>query len=123
MCGRFSGPTVPQRILREAVGGMFENNYGRFRNRLRIKKTVNENGINYARLLDIKSNQKLDPYFILIHTFSHLLIKVLVHEAGYDSSSIRERIYISNDSSPSSTHPESENEGINSKRSISGDLR
>lgn len=35
----------------------------------------------------------LRPEFVLIHTFSHLLINQLSFESGYSSSSIRERIY------------------------------
>ena len=36
---------------------------------------------------------KLRPEFLLIHTFSHLLINQLSFECGYGSSAIRERIY------------------------------
>ncbi len=36
---------------------------------------------------------RLRPEFVLIHTFSHLLINQLGFECGYGSSSIRERIY------------------------------
>ena len=35
------------------------------------------------------------PAALLIHTFSHLLIRQLAFECGYDSSSIRERLYVS----------------------------
>lgn len=35
----------------------------------------------------------LNPEFVMIHTFSHLLINQLSYECGYGSSSIRERIY------------------------------
>ena len=35
----------------------------------------------------------LRPEFVLIHTFSHLIINQLSFECGYGSSSIRERIY------------------------------
>ena len=35
----------------------------------------------------------LNPAFVLIHTFAHLLINQLSFECGYGSSSIRERIY------------------------------
>ncbi|MNS28428.1 hypothetical protein D3C72_604010 [compost metagenome] len=37
------------------------------------------------------------PASLLIHTFSHLLIRQLAFECGYDSSSIRERLYVSDD--------------------------
>ena len=70
------------------------NKYNRW-----IKKTVDEDSINYARLMDIKHIKELSPFFILIHTFAHLFIKSLVADAGYDSSSIRERLYISDNES------------------------
>jgi hypothetical protein len=38
----------------------------------------------------------ISPELVLIHTFSHLIIRQLAFECGYDSSSIRERIYASN---------------------------
>ena len=34
------------------------------------------------------------PAYILIHTFSHLLINRLIFECGYGSSSLKERIYL-----------------------------
>jgi hypothetical protein len=39
----------------------------------------------------------LTPLLILIHSFSHIVIRQLAFESGYDSSSIRERIYASAD--------------------------
>ena len=36
----------------------------------------------------------LTPKFILIHTFSHLIIKELEYLCGYPSTSIQERLYI-----------------------------
>ena len=41
------------------------------------------------------SGINLSPRFLLVHTFSHLLINQLVFECGYSSSSLRERLYIS----------------------------
>ncbi|MBR4341234.1 MAG: DUF1998 domain-containing protein [Lachnospiraceae bacterium] len=41
---------------------------------------------------------ELRPEFVLIHTFSHLIINQLSFECGYGSSSIRERIYCEKDS-------------------------
>lgn len=38
----------------------------------------------------------LDPVFLMIHTFAHLLIKRLCYNCGYGSSSLKERIYYSN---------------------------
>lgn len=36
-----------------------------------------------------------NPDFILVHTLAHLLIRQLAFECGYDSSSMRERLYVS----------------------------
>lgn len=36
---------------------------------------------------------KATPRFILLHTLSHLIIRQLAFESGYDSASLRERIY------------------------------
>jgi hypothetical protein len=41
----------------------------------------------------------LDSVFLMIHTFAHLLIKRLCYNCGYGSSSLKERIYYSNDES------------------------
>ena len=38
--------------------------------------------------------ERTSPRFLLIHTFSHLLIAYLTLECGYSSSSLRERIYV-----------------------------
>jgi len=40
---------------------------------------------------------QITPRFVLLHTFSHLLINQLVYECGYGSASLRERIYSSDD--------------------------
>ena len=37
------------------------------------------------------------PEFVLIHTFSHLLIKQLCFDSGYGATSIKERIYVDSD--------------------------
>lgn len=42
----------------------------------------------------IFKNFELTPKFILIHTFSHLIIKELEYLCGYPSTSIQERLYI-----------------------------
>jgi hypothetical protein len=39
----------------------------------------------------------ITPTSLLVHTFSHLLIRQLAFECGYDASSIRERLYVSDD--------------------------
>jgi hypothetical protein len=45
------------------------------------------------------SNPKYDidfisPRFLMIHTFSHMVISRLTHECGYSSASLKERLYI-----------------------------
>lgn len=40
----------------------------------------------------------VEPRFVLLHTFAHILINQLTFECGYGSSSLRERLYISTDS-------------------------
>lgn len=49
--------------------------------------------------LDSTFNEDLiiNPKYILIHTFSHLIIKELEYLCGYPSTSIQERLYIDND--------------------------
>ena len=50
------------------------------------------NSVHGQRGLD---QRVLSPHLVLIHTFSRLLIRQLAFECGYDTSSIRERIYAS----------------------------
>jgi hypothetical protein len=47
----------------------------------------------------------LNPFFIAMHTFAHLLIKKLCFECGYGSSSLRERLYFND-------NPESRMNGV-----------
>lgn len=54
-----------------------------------------------------RRSRKLDPEegypgirYALLHTFSHLLIRELALECGYNAASIRERIYASTDGDP-----------------------
>lgn len=42
----------------------------------------------------------ISPRFVLLHTFSHLLINQLVQDCGYGSASLRERIYSAEGDSP-----------------------
>lgn len=44
-----------------------------------------------------RAPRALTPELILAHTLAHLLIRQLAFECGYDSSSIRERLYVSRD--------------------------
>lgn len=40
------------------------------------------------------------PRFVLVHTLAHLLVRELVYESGYSSSSLRERLYVGQADSP-----------------------
>jgi hypothetical protein len=39
----------------------------------------------------------IDPVFLAMHTLSHLLLRRITFECGYSSSSLRERLYFSNE--------------------------
>jgi hypothetical protein len=39
----------------------------------------------------------IEPRFVMLHTFAHLLINRLVFECGYGSASLRERLYVSSE--------------------------
>jgi len=57
---------------------------------------------NKARINRGQSERMLNPQFILLHTFAHILINQLSFECGYGSSAIRERLYC-NTENPSLT--------------------
>lgn len=40
----------------------------------------------------------VSPRFVLLHTLAHLIINQLIYECGYGSASLRERLYIADDS-------------------------
>ena len=42
--------------------------------------------------------REINPFFITMHSFAHLLIKKLCFDCGYGSSSLRERLYFSDNS-------------------------
>lgn len=45
----------------------------------------------------------MGPRFIMLHTFSHLIMNRLIFECGYSSAALRERLYVSdNPSAPMS---------------------
>lgn len=54
-----------------------------------LETTIGNDDPNFTRAEFITAEQ------IMIHTFSHLLIRQLIYSSGYDSSSIRERLYVS----------------------------
>lgn len=44
-----------------------------------------------------QDHKEITPKFMMIHSFSHLLINQLIYDCGYGSASLRERIYVSDD--------------------------
>lgn len=52
-------------------------------------KIIEQNLINTGKL----TNEKINPIYVLMHTFAHCLITALSCESGYSNASIRERIY------------------------------
>ena len=68
------------------------------RNRVLFRKdwletTIENDNPNFTRA------EYVNPELIMIHTFSHLIIRQLIYSSGYDSSSIRERLYVTDDPS------------------------
>jgi len=45
-----------------------------------------------------QDQKEITPKFMMIHSFAHLLINQLIFDCGYGSASLRERIYVSDDS-------------------------
>jgi hypothetical protein len=62
-------------------GNVFESIVSRFHQAMSKRGTQKEKEIN--------------PFFIAMHTFAHLLIKKLCFDCGYGSSSLKERLYFS----------------------------
>lgn len=56
-----------------------------------------ENHRDWEEVSNWPSNAVIDPQFILLHSISHLLIKEIAIESGYNEASISERIYSSED--------------------------
>jgi hypothetical protein len=51
--------------------------------------------LNEARSQRGMESRDINPILVLIHSFAHLLIRQMAFECGYDSSSLRERLYVS----------------------------
>lgn len=63
-------------------------------NRMDVKERINKLQQTYGNSLFGKNDGgELQPEYVLIHTFAHLIINQLSFECGYGSSAIRERIY------------------------------
>ncbi|WP_074406154.1 DUF1998 domain-containing protein [Aquimarina megaterium] len=74
----------------------------------KLKDWINSNPLIQERVSKIIDNHNnldsnfndsllLTPKYILLHTFSHLIIKELEYLCGYPATSIQERLYIDND--------------------------
>lgn len=44
----------------------------------------------------LEEPRDINPFFVAMHTFTHMLIKKLCFDCGYGSSSLREKLYFSN---------------------------
>jgi hypothetical protein len=62
----------------------------------RIKKHAD--AVNAARLARGLAHEQINPKFVLLHTFAHMLIKQLSYDCGYGSAALRERLYCNFDS-------------------------
>ena len=69
--------------------------YGAFHNKRILEIITRFDDLRTKRNQDLK---EITPKFIMIHSFAHLLINQLIYECGYGSASLRERIYVSDDS-------------------------
>lgn len=72
----------------------WESRHGSF-HRTRLT-AVNQNLQAQARRRQVVATDA-SPKFVLLHTFAHLLISQLTFDCGYGSSSLRERIYFSDE--------------------------
>ena len=73
---------------------------------LSLKKKKKKKKITDSIDIDPQNDEKqINPFFIAMHTFAHLLIKKLCFDCGYGSSSLKERLYFS-------SNPESRMNGV-----------
>ena len=56
--------------------------------------TINERLARVAQERQLTETRRVSAEFLMIHTFAHVLIRQLIFDCGYDSSSLRERIYV-----------------------------
>lgn len=67
-------------------------------NNPKIEERIEEIERNHRNLeTNLNKDLIITPKYVLIHTFSHLIIKELEYLCGYPSTSIQERIYIDNE--------------------------
>jgi len=58
---------------------------------------INRNYVERFERLDKSPDRVITPRLLLVHTLAHILIEQFSLEAGYSASSLRERLYISED--------------------------
>lgn len=66
-----------------------------------VIKRIDALNTRYAKAQEARKlpTEQISPRFVLLHSFAHLLINRLTFECGYSSASLRERLYVSTDSS------------------------
>ncbi|MEY4904673.1 MAG: hypothetical protein RLZZ292_2488 [Bacteroidota bacterium] len=68
------------------------------KNNIAIEIRTNAIQENYNKTKGIfRPNRKISPKLVMLHTFSHLIIKELEFLCGYPATSLQERLYISDD--------------------------
>ena len=60
-----------------------------------VEDRVGKLALNFQRLQARGGNRQVSARFVLIHTFSHLLMNQLAFECGYSSAALKERLYVS----------------------------
>ena len=60
-----------------------------------VKKRAEKIDANYKKSFGADINRTITPRFVLLHTMSHLLIKQLSYQCGYNIASLSERLYCS----------------------------
>ncbi len=64
-----------------------------FRNNAEIRERIERMKHNYQNSLYGSNGRRITAKFVFLHTLAHLLIRQLSFECGYNSASLRERIY------------------------------
>jgi len=85
-------------IVVKGEGVFFEFNHKNIKEWASESKVIERvkglsNHYNQNRQTRGQAKRNINPEFVLIHTFAHILINQFSYECGYGSSSLRERIY------------------------------
>ena len=89
-------PWIPA-VKNSGEGIMFEFDYDKLdiwtkNDDVQDRAKIIENNLRSSQKI---TTEKLNPVYILLHTFAHCLINALANDSGYSSASIREKIYCS----------------------------